>query len=686
MQKKIQFKFPAWLFVVLALVYEEAVFQLWTGAALTLPRALTMLLFTLSWGLLLGLLSSFGSDRVCRIAALVLAALFAAVYFAEYLMHDAYGGDGGYMSLGIILGTAADAGNDFGGTIVSVVLHELWRLGVLLLPTLVYGVFAIRLHWGRGGGWLLRGGLALGCAACLLLGSFCAGRFDDAAHYGSGFHFVDGVNRFGLLTAFRLDLQSGDRELDFALETQMPTLPEPALPTEAPATEAPTAPEETETEPEQTEPFGPHMTPEKPYNTLDIDFAALAESESNRELAKLDAYVASLTPAKTNACTGLFAGKSLIFISAEAFSAEVIDPVRTPALYRLAHEGVFFTDYYQPAWGGSTSTGEYANMTGLVPTTASAMGESIGKQLPFTLGNQLMAQGYASWGFHNNSYTYYNRDRTHQNLGCGTWMAMGNGMEEGVANTWPQSDREMLDFTMDIYLSQRPFYVYYMSVSGHGLYSQGGNFMSKKNYEAVSELDCSETVKCYHAANLELEYALEDLLDRLETEGLLDDVVIVLSPDHYPYCLEQSATWHTDRDYLSELYGGPVTDCFIRDHNALILWSGCIEGMGLQIDTPVSSLDITPTLLNLFGLDYDSRLLVGRDVFSDAEPLVFWNNGSWITDRARYDAASRRYTVSDGMEADEAYFERIDAAVSNKISYSRGVIRWDYFRALFGGE
>lgn len=686
--KKEKSVFPAWLFLLLVLILDEFVFQLWTGAALTPERVLTMLLFTASFALLLGLLASFGSAFVCRIVAIVLALVFAALYFAEYLMHDAYGGEGGYMSLGIIFGTAAAAGNDFRDTIMDVVWNQIWRLLLLLLPIVLYGVFGALRHWGKCSGWLSRGLLAGVCAICFLLGLLTAKNFSDAEKYDKKFDFCEGVNTFGLLTALRLDLVNGERELDFALEEtpteafELPTVAEPVTTPPAPTEE--TAPEETGETPTEapTEP----EEPKKEYNAMEIDFAALAETESNAEIAKLHRFVASRTASKTNAYTGLFAGKNLIFITAESFALEVIDPELTPALYRLASKGIQVRDFYQPAWGGSTSTGEFSNMTGLVPTNANAMTNSIGKNMYFTLGNRLIAEGYQSFGYHNNTYTYYHRDQTHPNLGCTVWMGMGNGMEAGVQQTWPESDREMIDYTMDLYLDQQPFCVYYISVSGHGLYSKGGNYLSKKNYDAVADLEAPEIIKCYLAANLELEYALEDLLDRLEQENLLDDTVIVLSPDHYPYCLEQSSTWQTDRDYLQDLYGYPVTDCFTRDHNALLIWSGCLEDLAepIVVEDPVFSVDIVPTMLNLFGIEFDSRLLAGRDIFSNAEPLVFWSNQSWKTDKGQYDASRGVFTPAAGVEVDQDYINRISNRVSNLVNFSRGVLQWNYYEVLFG--
>ena len=64
----------------------------------------------------------------------------------------------------------------------------------------------------------------------------------------------------------------------------------------------------------------------------------------------------------------MFKGKNLILFTAEAFSPWFISEELTPTLYRLTHEGFVCNNFYQPGWGQSTTGGEFAVMTGLLPT------------------------------------------------------------------------------------------------------------------------------------------------------------------------------------------------------------------------------------------------------------------------------------------------------------------------------
>ena len=695
---------PPWLLVVLALCYDALIFCLWTQSRMGAARALTIAVCTLAFALLTALAATIGrSRRVHLILAAVICSFWALFYLLEYFLLDAFKN---FFTLSEIFSAGENAGQeDFSARVWDLIRSDFWRIPVMALPMLVYGAVNSvtrrpRRHTAGVRRYLFVVGLALAAAA----GFFSLFISPDTKKLRDEYNFTEAVDSFGLPMGLLLDrLNAGGSQSGFIIdsgaprdweseasapvstspppETVLPSRSDPLQETQA-ETDGSTEPSETSVE--ATDPTEP-AAPQRHYNMMQINFRELAREEPDQRIAAVHTYADSLAPSRTNEMTGRFAGKNLIFITAEAFSLEVIDPELTPTLYRMATKGIHFTDYYQPAWGGSTSTGEFTNLIGIIPTDGvkSMTHDTIGMNLYFTMGNQLQRLGYFSRGYHNNSYTYYNRDNTHENLGYEKWIGMGNGMEEGVQNIWPESDREMIDFTIPQYIDQQPFSIYYMTVSGHGNYSWTGNSMSNKNREAVSDLSCSETVKAYLAANLELEYAMADLLAALEEAGIADDTVIVLGADHYPYGLDSSVTWGNDENYLEELYGCPCSDCFIRDHNALIIWSGCIEDEGIEVDTPVYSLDILPTLSNLFGLEYDSRLLVGRDVFSSQQPLAIWINHSWKTELGSYDASTGVFTPAEGAEIPEGYQERISNLVQNKFSFSEAVLKFNYYGILF---
>ena len=243
---------------------------------------------------------------------------------------------------------------------------------------------------------------------------------------------------------------------------------------------------------------------------------------------------------------------------------------------------------------------------------------------------------------------------------------------------------------MDDYLSSdQPVHAYYMTFSGHYQYDWE-NPMSLKNKALTDDLPYSETVKAYIACNMELEYAMKYLVEQLEAAGKADDTVIVLTADHYPYGLETESSDKNEKyKYINELAGHKIDTNAELHKNALIIWSGSLEKEDpIVVDDPVYSLDILPTVSNLFGLEYDSRLLAGRDVFSNAAPLVLFRNYSWITDRGYYNASSKTFTPADGAgftgeEDQNAYIKSISSIVKNKVTYSKYILEKNYYNLLF---
>lgn len=653
---------PVWLFPVVAVLWCESLLHLWTVDTVNLPRYLTLVCFALGFGGILGLIFGFFSGKKWgKWVSVGVMALVTVLYIVEYFVTDAYVS---FMGLGTLLGGAKGVATDFADVVLALVARDFWRILVFLLPVFAYALLAAPVKTG----WRLQGTAAAATAAAYALAfGLVFGLGTDAARLTTDYNLDSAIHCFGLNVGMALDLSrgsgSGDAQGDFVvLETEPPVSEQ--IPTES-------------QEPDETEPvvYGP--------NVMDFDFAQLAAEESNSRVAAVHRYVNTVSPTLKNEYTGLFKGKNLIIIAAESFSGDVIDPELTPTLYRLANEGIRFTDFYQPMWGGSTSSGEFSILTGLVSASGTnSIKEGRQQDLFLSIGKQLQKEGYYSQAFHNHLYTFYDRNKTHTYYGYDSFMGMHNGMEAGVREVWPESDREMMDFTVPLYIEQQPFSVYYMTVSGHARYTTDGNAMSRKNIDAVQNLPYSDKVKAYYACQLELEYAMESLVRQLEEAGIADDTVIVLTADHYPYALEKSATWDNQKDYVEELYGYKPKNNAERDHNALILWSGCLEGKGIAVDTPTYSLDILPTLSNLFGVEYDSRLLVGRDVFSEAEPLVLWYDSTWKTDKGLYDPGTGKFTPAEGVSVEDGYVERIKALVQNKIHYSWEVQQTDYFNYL----
>lgn len=403
-------------------------------------------------------------------------------------------------------------------------------------------------------------------------------------------------------------------------------------------------------------------------NILEIDFDALAKEETNENVKMMHQYFASAEPTKKNKYTGMFEGYNLIMLTAEGFSPWAVDKEITPTLYKLTNEGFVFKNFYTPLWWASTIDGEYVACTSLIPKSGViSFYRSGSNAMPFTFGHQFKKIGYSTRAYHNHTYTYYKRHISHPNMGY-DYKGVGNGLE--VTESWPESDLEMIEVTMPEYINDQPFHTYYMTVSGHMNYTFFGNQMSSKNKEVVDHLPYSMESKAYIACNVELDKALERLIAELEEKGIADKTVIALSTDHYPYGLE--------KDKIDELAGHKVEENFELYENYFILWSGSMKEP-IVIDKPCSSLDIMPTLSNLFGLSYDSRLYMGKDILSDSDPLVIFSNRSFITDKVMYNSKTKEITKLTEEELPENYISTMNKIINNKFLISESILDEDYY-------
>ena len=647
-------------FLPVALIYHELLLHIFDRSIPFWDLSLVyILLFSAAAGLLLSALVDMLPRKAAHVVTYILCAAWTVLMCIEYCCKSYFKT---YFSLSFVTHMTGQVVGDFFTTMMEIIFTRLPFILLSFLPLAALIVFRRRLLPGKRLSGRVRLLALAGFAVCQIAGSALCYAGEYRADYTYNCVTDRAIPRFGLTASVRL-------------EAQYTLLGVP----EAPMVEV--------IEPE------PDPTPVVyDYNKMDLDFEATSQLVGGQTLENIHKYFSSITASQKNEYTGMFAGKNLIQITAEAFSPYVISKELTPTLYKLTHEGFVFTNYYQPGWGQSTTGGEFAAMTGVIPTWINnnlSFYVSSKDYMPFALGNQFRALGYTTVAYHNNSYTYYNRHLTHPNLGY-DYYGQGNGLNI-TGPGWPYSDLEMMELTAPAYIEDyvnngKPFHAYYMSVSGHANWGWG-NAMSAKNREAAVAAypNASQPVQGYIAANLELEYALTYLLEQLEAAGIADDTVICLTADHYPYALVTDEV-----DYYQELSGIQDSELDIsRYRNTLIMWCGSME-TPVTVNTPCSAIDIVPTLSNLFGLEYDSRLLSGRDVFaqnfsvsqaSTCMPLVILptNRGnSWITAAGTYDAKTRTFTPNPGITVADDYVDTVAALVDAKFSYARLLIQYDY--------
>lgn len=646
-------------FFPMALLYHELLLHAFDRTILFWDTPLVyILLFSAAGGFLLSALVDILPRRAAHIVTYALCVFWTVLTCIEYCCKSYFKS---YWGLSFITQMTGNVVGNFFSTMLEIIFGRIVFILLSFLPLVLLIILRRRLLPGKTLSVRCRVMALAVFAVCQAVGSALCYTGEDRADYTYNYVTDYAVPRFGLAATIRLEAQYAIFDLPDA----------PVIQVDEPVPDEPVVYD---------------------YNKMELDFTATSDLVGGSTLENMHNYFSSKTASQQNEYTGMFKGKNLIQITAEAFSPYVISKELTPTLYKLTHEGFVFTNYYQPGWGQSTTGGEFAHMTGIIPTWVNgnlSFYASHQDYMPFALGNQFRALGYTTVAYHNNSYTYYNRHLTHPNLGY-DYYGQGNGLTLTVPG-WPYSDLEMMELTAPAYIEDyvntgKPFHAYYMSVSGHANWGWG-NAMSAKNREAAVAAypNASQPVQGYIAANLELEYALTYLLEQLEAAGIADDTVICMTADHYPYALVTDEV-----DYYQELSGKQDSELDIsRYKNTWLLWSGSMES-SVTVNTPCSAIDILPTVSNLFGLEFDSRLMSGHDVFaqnynasqvSTCMPLVILptNRGySWITAAGTYDAKTRTFTPNPGITVADDYVKTVSSLIDAKYSYARQLIQYDY--------
>lgn len=413
-------------------------------------------------------------------------------------------------------------------------------------------------------------------------------------------------------------------------------------------------------------------------NVLSLDFDSLNGNTENEKLIALNNYVAQLPGTSQNAYTGTLRDYNLILICAESFSPAAVDPVYTPTLYKLTHEGFVFENYYN-TFPNTTTDGEYTLTQGLYPDStkdkySSSMMASSNNYLPYALGNFFQSElGVKCWGYHNNVGNYYRRDLSHPNMGY-EMKFNRDGMT--FSGYWPTSDLEMMEQSVDDYIHQPQFHAYYMTFSGHYQYNPEDNGVVRKHYNDLADSPWSLMgQKGYVACHIELDKALEYLLQRLEEEGIADKTAIVMSSDHTPYGLDRA-------QYFDMI--GQEDDFFGWYKSNLVFWVGGMEEP-VVVDEYCCNVDVLPTILNLWGFPYDSRMLPGTDVFSDGVHAAVLIDHSFLTDQVWFNSntGELRYQVPEDSVSD-TYVESMNQLIASRFEFSAEVLRNNYYQYIFG--
>ncbi|MEA5027110.1 hypothetical protein SDC9_94500 [bioreactor metagenome] len=390
--------------------------------------------------------------------------------------------------------------------------------------------------------------------------------------------------------------------------------------------------------------------------------------------AAIDEYLtANNTAIDTNDHTGIFEGKNLIIIQGESLMTMGIDETLTPTLYHLMSSGIYFENFSAPLLAGSTSDTEIMVQNSIYPMANgyATMHTYANNTFPISLAQIFKNLSYHTTIFHNNYGVYYNRSVFYGN---DAYDKFYDTTELGLENLC--SDAKLMDYASWIVAEQESFYAYFITYSGHQPYSLTNAADSAVSESAMKEYKeyitiinqvypgLDEFMQVYLAKCMSLDRGISSLITALESYGKLEDTVIVILGDHV-------VKGYDDEENSESLEILNQEDPVVP----LIIWN--VNYGAETVEKYCNSLDVLPTLMNMFSIDYDKQYVFGSDIFDDNYiGYYFTVNGTVESTDFKYDYLTG-LTVSNDFSEAEAY-SWIDKFNRLK-EISQYIIETDYF-------
>ena len=405
------------------------------------------------------------------------------------------------------------------------------------------------------------------------------------------------------------------------------------------------------------------------YLRLDIQNLNDEPVDSNEAL---DAFLETRTPYEVNDMTGLLEGKSVIYILAESFDEMAIHPEVTPVLTQLFERGMVFDNYYAPHYYRNTADTEFMVHTGFYPSRQVPLSMERFQENTFTETlPRLLQDTYRTYAYHNyTDYFYPRSDFLSDTIGYDVYKdaldldLLDEEVSVGGPHLWP-SDNDLFEATVDDYINDESFFTYYLTVSGHMDYNLNHPMVAKNLPEVMNRLSPDdpaledEALLAYYAAQMELEIMVSNILTTLKETNRIEDTVLILASDHYPYGLDEESF---------ETTGKPLNEMGLETHNVpFVIYHPELSHQ--RIDDVFGSIDVTPTFANLLGIPYDSDRLMGRDVFAPGDNTVRFQNSSILTEDYYFDIEA----VDPAVSIDPSISEQDSILAFNEMIFMQDI-------------
>ena len=405
-----------------------------------------------------------------------------------------------------------------------------------------------------------------------------------------------------------------------------------------------------------------------------MTFLKSKQTVNEQDIAFLKEEYSKENDKKKNRYTGKQKGNNLIIVQLEGVDSWLINKNDTPTLYNMMRYSINFTNHYSYYnGGGSTFNSEFAVNTGFItPLSYTQNAYTFNKNsFPYSLAHLFKNEGYSVNAFHMNTKEFYSRGTNYKNWGYDNYYGLVD-LGTYKDNSY-YLDRELIlneDFNEKMF-SDKPFVDYIITYTNHMPFSS-----EKGNCKMLLDLDSEENENvsydlneedCARRQAKETDYMMELLLNELKTRNLYNNTTIVVLTDHYLYTL-------SDKTILDKYKN---TSNNLINYTPFFIWNNGKDKK--TVKTVTSQLNVLPTILNLFGIDYNPVNYIGGDALdNNYQKIVFFSDYSWYDGNVYVDGGivtNKRYISDEALDNKNYY-------VNYLIKKNDLTLKYNYFKEL----
>jgi len=412
------------------------------------------------------------------------------------------------------------------------------------------------------------------------------------------------------------------------------------------------------------------------YITRDIYLTYFKRKVQNKkaDIKYLDDYFSSYKGITVNnnddEFKGIFEDKNVVFVLMESIDSWLVTEDGMPTLYNLMHSGINFTNHFSVMYGsGATFNSEFMINTGYTtPFNGGLAAYTYGDNVyPYSIANLFKDKGYVVNQLHYNHGNFYNRRQMAKSFGYSNYYS---GRELGFMNSIKDSNFIVEEELRNLLIPDEQFMTFFVSYTAHLPYNLSSDSCSAviDNEKDRKSTQGDEENICIYAQAKDTDKFFELLVDTLKEKEILNDTIIVGVTDHYTY-------GYNNKDKLYELKG--TADQNMLDKVPFFIWGNNIPNT--VITTVNSNFDIVPTLAYLFGLDYDPKYYLGKNIFDpNYKGFVFFGDYSWYDGGVYYKNGSNVM----GENISKEYIKRKNEEINEMLDINKKVLETNYFQTL----